>query len=95
MTLLTGLPVFKTSYDMLLKVVDLVDTFPKKYKYTLWDEIKKELIRLISMIYRANSSQENRLKYLWTARESVEVLKLYVRLVKDLKIFRSRNRENN
>ncbi|MDR1945136.1 MAG: hypothetical protein LBQ59_03535 [Candidatus Peribacteria bacterium] len=35
MTIHTNLPVYKTSYDLLLKTIQLVDTFPKKYKYSI------------------------------------------------------------
>jgi hypothetical protein len=41
---------------------------------------------LITSIYRANSSFEERLKNIKKAREQVEVLRLYLRVCKDLKI---------
>jgi hypothetical protein len=41
---------------------------------------------LITSIYRANSNFNTRLSNIKKAREQVEVLKLYIRLSKDLKI---------
>jgi hypothetical protein len=41
---------------------------------------------LITSIYRANSSFEERLKNIKKSREQIEVLKLYLRLSNDLKI---------
>lgn len=80
-----NLPVYKTSYDLLLLVFNLVKEFKKEYKYTLWDIIKKEIINLISNIYKANSKQDKQ-KNILLAREKLELLRLYIRLCKDLKI---------
>ena len=81
-----NLPVYKDSYDLLLLVFEVVKKFDKQYKYTLWDKIKNEIIELITSIYRANSSFENRWTNIKKSREQIEVLKLYIRLSKDLKI---------
>ncbi len=86
MTTYDNLPLYKTGYDLLLQVFDAIKKFEKQYKYTIWDKIKSEIIDLITSIYRANSSFEDRLKNIQKAREQVEVLKLYIRLCKDLKI---------
>jgi len=81
-----NLPAYKTSYDLLIMIFEVVKKFNKEYKYTLWDKIKNEIIDLITSIYRANSSFDERLKNIKKAREQVEVLKLYMRVCKDLKI---------
>ena len=80
-----NLPVYKTSYDLLLIVFDVTKNFEKQYKYTLWDKIKNEIIDLITSVYRANNSFESRLKNIKKSREQIEVLRLYIRLCKDLK----------
>lgn len=86
MTTYDNLPLYKTSYDLLLQVFEIVKKFEKQYKYTLWDKIKNEIVDLITSIYRANSNFEERLKNIKKARQQVEVLRLYMRLSKDLKI---------
>lgn len=83
-----NLPVYKTSYDLLLIVFDITKSFEKQYKYTLWDKIKNEIIDLISSVYRANNSFESRLKNIKKSREQIEVLRLYIRLCKDLKLIK-------
>jgi hypothetical protein len=85
MTTYDNLPVYKTSYDLLLLVFNAVKEFKKEYKYTLWDSIKKEIINLISNIYKANSKIDKKIN-ISTSREKVELLRLYFRLSKDLKI---------
>lgn len=81
-----NLPIYKTSYDLLLQIFELVKTFGKQYKYTLWDKIKNEIVDFITNIYRANSNFDTRLQNIKKAREQVEVLRLYIRLCRDLKI---------
>jgi hypothetical protein len=80
-----NLPVYKSSYDLLLLVFELIKHFKKEYKYTLWDTIKREIINLISNIYKANR-KKYKTKNIVLSREKVELLRLYFRLWKDLKI---------
>lgn len=86
MTLYNNLPLYKETYELLLLTFEIIKNFERQYKYTLWDKIKNEIIDLISTIYRANSSSEMRITNIRKAREQIEVLKLYFRLSKDLKI---------
>lgn len=80
-----NLPVYKSSYDLLLLVFEVIKHFKKEYKYTLWDTIKREIINLISNIYKANRKKD-KTKNIILSREKVELLRLYFRLWKDLKI---------
>lgn len=88
MTTYNNLPVYKTSYDLLLLVFEQIKNFPREYKYTLWDKIKNEIIDLITSIYRANNSFEKRIENIKLSREQTEVLRLYIRLTKDLKLIK-------
>lgn len=86
MTLYQDLPVYRTSYELLLLVYSIVKQFTRDYKYTLWDKIKNQMIELVTTIYKANSSQKKRIYNISKAREQVEVLRLYFRLSNDLQI---------
>jgi hypothetical protein len=79
------LPIFKSSYDLLLKLFMAVKHFPKEYKYSLGDTIKQEMINLITNIYKANT-KEDKSKNIALAREKLELIKLYRKLCHDLKI---------
>lgn len=85
MTTYDNLPVYKSSYDFLLKMFKIVKDFHKDYKYTLWEQLKNETIQMMMNIYKANS-HKNKLEYIATAREEVETLKLLLRLWKDLNV---------
>jgi len=84
MTIYNNLPVYKASYDFLLDVFKFTKNFDREYKYTIGEELKKETTAMITNIYRANSSQSKKL-LLQSARENLEVVRLYLRLLNDLK----------
>jgi hypothetical protein len=78
------LPVYKASYDLLLAIFQFTKNFTKEYKYTVGESIKKETIELIIGIYRANATRD-KAAIIEKAREHIEVIRLLVRLMKDLK----------
>ena len=79
------LPIYKLTYELLLKVVKRTKDFPKEFKYTLGEKLKDELMELIVLIYRANS-EEDRVGTIRIIAERVQVIELLVRLSQDLKL---------
>ncbi len=77
------LPVYKATYDLLLEMFRFTKDFNKEYKYTVGECLKKETVELITLIYRANSRADKHAT-LQTAREHIEVIRLLVRLMKDM-----------
>jgi len=84
MALYDELPVYKASYDLLLEIFLFVRNFTKEFKYTIGESLKKETIELITLIYRANSKKEKESTII-EARERIEVIRLFLRLTKDLR----------
>ena len=84
MSVYYDLPVYKQSYDLLLDIFKLTKEFNREYKYTIGEELKKETTAMIINIYRANRSAK-KADYIADARENIEVIRLLVRLLKDLK----------
>ena len=58
--------------------------FNKEYKYTVGESIKKETIEMIVNIYRANS-RKDKVGHIVKARENIEVIRVLLRLLRDLK----------
>lgn len=85
MALYYDLPVFKEVYQLILKIFEHTKDFPKEYKYTLGQDMKRDGIQLVRSIYRANKSQNKR-EYLEQFLDDFEVLKLEIRLCVDMKI---------
>jgi hypothetical protein len=84
MALAEELPIYKACYDLVLVVFNLARNFRKEFKYTLGESLKNETVKAITNIYRANISLDKK-KHLTDARENVELIRLYIRLLKDLK----------
>ena len=77
------LPVYKSTYDLLLAIFQFTKDFNKEYKYTVGESIKNETMSLLTLIYRANS-RKDKMELLQEARERIEVIRLFIRLMKDL-----------
>ena len=68
---------------MLLGIFRFTKEFSREYKYTVGENLKNETIELIILIYRANSKKDKQ-ETLQRAREHIEVIRLLIRLLKDL-----------
>ena len=80
------LPVYKASYDLLLEIFHFTKEFKREYKYTVGESLKKEMLEMITYIYQANSKRDKQ-ETLQLAREKIEVIHLFVRMMKDLHEF--------
>ena len=78
------LPVFKACYDLLLEIFRFTKNFSNEYKYTVGENLKKEAMELMTLIYRANSMKD-KFDILQRGREHIEVIRIWIRLMKDLK----------
>ena len=85
MALYYDLPVYKDVYRLILRVFEYTKDFPREYKYTLGQDLKRDSIVLVRSIYRANKAK-SKTEYLEAFLDDFEVLKLEVRLCVDLKI---------
>ena len=85
MALYYNLPVYRDTYKLILLIFELTKDFPREYKYTLGQDMKRDGIQLVRSIYRANRS-ENKKKYLEEFLDIFEILKLEIRLCVDMKI---------
>lgn len=84
MALYDQLPVYKACYDLLLELYQVSKNMERDYKFTLGENIKNETTALIIQIYKANT-QADKTAYLQVAKEKVEVIRLLLRIYKDLK----------
>ncbi|MBC8192256.1 MAG: four helix bundle protein [FCB group bacterium] len=77
------LPVYKASYDLLLAIFHFTKDFAREYKYTVGEKLKNTTIEMVVLIYRANS-RNDKAGVLQEAREQIEIIRLLIRLMKDL-----------
>jgi len=85
-----NLPIYKASYDVTLHLEKMVAGFSRYNKYTLGSELRNLSREILKLIVRANSSQ-NKAELLINLRESIEELKVILRLCKDVKAFKNFN----
>jgi hypothetical protein len=85
MVLHTALPVYRDTYQLILKVFECTRDFSKEYKYTLGQDMKRDALQLMRSIYRANK-HKNRTEHLEVFLDEFELLKLEIRLCVDMKL---------
>ncbi len=87
MALFTELPVYKLGYDLLIQIYERTAVFSREYKYTMGERLKNETTDMLINIYKSNKSKkETRTQYIDNARQNVEVVRLLLRICKDLKV---------
>ena len=85
------LPVYKATYDLLLYVYQIGKNVQRDYRYTLGETLKKDLIMILTLIYRANSTRQ-KVETIIEAREKLVAVKL--QLLHDLKQLSLKNYAN-
>lgn len=73
------LPIYKLTYDILLRTMVATKDFPREYKHTLGQKIKDELMELVILIYRANSAT-NKQQHIESIMERIQAIQLLMRL---------------
>jgi len=86
MALYYDLPVFHDVYQMILLLFQYTKNFPREFKFTLGQDIKRDGLTLVRSIYRANKAQEKE-RYLEEFLDDFELLKFEVRLAAELRLF--------
>jgi hypothetical protein len=81
MALYYDLPVFKDVYKLTLLIYSLTKEFSKEYKYTLGQDLKKDVLVLMRNIYRANKAQ-NKKEYLEDFLDDCELVTSLIYIMK-------------
>ena len=85
MALYYDLPVFRDVYSLTLRMFQLTSVFPREYKFTIGQDLKRDCILLVRHIYRANKLKDKAV-YLEQFLDAFEVIKFEIRLCTDLKL---------
>jgi len=79
------LPVFRDVCALTSRVFEVTQHFPREYKFTLGQDMKRDCLMLLRQIYRINRS-EDKVEGLEVFMDDFELLRLEIRLATDLKI---------
>lgn len=85
MTKYDTLPIYKATYDVLLRTMHAISHFPREYKYSLGEKIQNEMIELVISIYKANSNHNKR-EFLSRMQEQIQLIYLLLRISHDMKL---------
>lgn len=77
------LPIYKATYDLLVAVTQVTRHFPRDFK-TYATRIREEVMEVVLLIYRANSSRDERAALLTVIVERMQGIELSLRLAKDM-----------
>jgi len=89
MALYQDLPVFADIYALTHKVFLYTQDYPREYKFTLGQDMKRDCLVLLRSIYRINKSTD-KVALLEAFLDEFELLKLEIRLSGDLKLLPSK-----
>ena len=84
MALYYDLPVYKDTYKLVRLIFEYTKEYPREYKYTLGQDMKRDSLSLVRSIYRANRSFDKK-EHLEEFLDNFEILKLEVRLSYDMR----------
>ncbi len=86
MVMYSQLPIYRDAYLLLTEIYQTTSGFPRDYKYTLGQDMKRDCLSLFRDLYSANVSAENRALHLENFLKSFELLKIEIRLCVDLRV---------
>lgn len=84
------LPIYRKAFDMTVYIEDIAKGFSRYYKYTLGTDLRNLSREVVRLIVRANSERE-RLSTLHRLRDTIEELKVTIRVCKEVKVFKNFN----
>ena len=77
MALYYDLPVYRDTYKLILKIYEYNKDFPKDYKYTLGQDMKRDALKLVRSIFIANKSVQQK-EHLDDFMDDFELIKLEI-----------------
>ncbi|MFN3480895.1 MAG: four helix bundle protein [Thermodesulfovibrionales bacterium] len=82
------LPIYKKAIDMAVYIENIVRNFSRYHKYTLGTDLRNISREIVRLIIRANS-ESDRLKTLFELRDTIEELKVTLKISKEVKAFKN------
>src|SRR5574344_742820 len=79
------LPIYKSTYDFLLAIIQAITHFPREFKYTIGEKLQVVAVDLVVLIYKANTTK-SKVEYLEKMQEKIQLLYLFLRVSHDIKI---------
>ena len=88
MPLYDNLPVYHAAYAFLKDLVQICTKLSRDYRYTIGEEVKKQLLEIVVDVYNANNingKTQRKFEIVDDACQRMVKIKIYMRLLNDLK----------
>ena len=82
--LYSNLPVYRDCYAVTLEFAKMRGTLPRDTRYTIAQDLSRVLVDMMVMIYRANSSRNDKARLIAEMRRQAVELQIYFRLLSDM-----------
>ncbi len=82
------LPIYKKAMDLAVYIENAVRGFSRYHKYSIGADLRNLSRRVVTLIISANS-REDKFTALMLLRDTIEELKVVIRICKEVKAFRS------
>lgn len=79
------LPIYAACRQLMVECAITVKQFPREYRYTLGQQIQNEVVQMVALIVRANSSRQKR-DALRELAERIAVVEALIKLAHDIRI---------
>lgn len=84
MAIYTNLPIYKSSYTLMLDVSRMLPDMPRDCRYSFGQEVRQKIMEIIILIYRANRTRQ-KVDIILRMREKLLEVQVYIRLMCDLR----------
>lgn len=79
------LPIYKQTYDLLVRVTEITRGYPRDFK-PFASKLREQVMEVVLLIYRANSVRAERARLLEQIVELMQVIELSLRLSCDMRL---------
>lgn len=76
------LPIYRDTYDLLSKVLDVTRNIPRDFKRLIGEELRAECVKVMVLIFRANVATD-KVSHIQELLERLQVVELMLRMSKD------------
>ena len=84
MAIYTNLPIYKSSYTLMLDISRMLPDMPRDCRYSFGQELRQKIMEIIILIYRANRTRQ-KVDIILRMREKLLEVQVYLRLMCDLR----------
>jgi hypothetical protein len=78
------LPIYRQTYELLTRVLQVTRNIPRDFKRLIGEELRTECVKMMVLIFRANVAA-NKIPHIQELLERLQVVELMLRMSKDMK----------